>query len=400
MKPTLSMVNAPPAPVAGGEIDQWCLDPSISFLNHGSFGARARPVFMAQQARRLRFEARPIQVLERERDPALEEARCCVGNLVGAAPEQLGFVTNATGGVNAVLRSIEIKPGDELLTTTHVYNAVRNTMRHIADAHGATYSEVDIPLPLSGPEVIVERIRQALSPRTRLLVIDHVTSPTAIVFPVEQIIEAARRFDVDVLVDGAHAPGMFPLNINELGPAYYTGNLHKWVGAPPGAAFLWVRADRVDGVHPNTISHFLGDSFAKEFSWQGTRDITPWLTTVDAVRFLNELGIDRVMRHNHELATWAHEMLTSAWGVEPITPLDGSMLGSMATIALPEAVRGLPNTDALQRLLYDAFGIEVVVDDWSGEWWCRVSCQVYNRPEQYEAIAEAILEVGAAGGRA
>jgi isopenicillin-N epimerase len=208
----------------------------------------------------------------------------------------------------------------------------------------------------------------------------------------------ARR-GIDVLVDGAHAPGMVPLNIESIAPAYYAGNLHKWVCAPPGAAFLYVRPDRQKGINPTTISHFLNEGFQAEFGWQATRDITPWLCVEDALTWLGRLGWNNIMRHNHEMAVWAQQMLCARWGVHSATPLDGRMLGSMATVPLPrqEAFRKKFETfQALKATIYDRDRIEVLVIEWgepAPRWWIRVSCNIYNRPEQYHRLAEAVLRL-------
>ena len=223
---------------------------------------------------------------------------------------------------------------------------------------------------------------------------DHVTSPTAVVFPVEAIVKAAAQRGIDVLIDGAHAPGMLDLDVAALGAAYYTGNLHKWVCAPKGAAFLWARPDRQAQLHPNTISHHLGQGFSAEFAWQGTRDITAWLCARDAIEFMDRLGWPRVREHNHRLAAWAQATLCGRLGVTPATPADGSMLGSMATIALPATARQqFATTAALQAALYQRHGIEVPVIDWGGRWWFRVSCQVYNAPWHYQRLAQALADL-------
>ena len=296
------------------------------------------------------------------------------------------------------LRSLQFKKGDELLTTTHVYNGVRQTMKYLAERSGLTYRELDVPLPLSGDDEIVRAIEKGIGPRTRILNIDHVTSPTAVVFPVKCIVDmcAARGSAIDVLIDGAHAPGMVSLNIEAINPAYYAGNLHKWVCAPPASAFLWVRPDRQKGIHPPTISHFLDQSFQSEFGWQATRDITPWLCVEDALTWLGRLGWDKIMRHNHQMAVWAQAMLCERWGVRSATPLDGHMLGSMATIPLPRQDAFRKKYETFQHLkaaIYDTHRFEVPIVDWGDQWWIRISCQIYNRPEQYERLADAVLRL-------
>jgi isopenicillin-N epimerase len=387
-----------PQPIRADIAADFALDPSYAFLNHGSFGARPRAVIEAQQRRRMEFEARPIEWLDRKRNPMIEHAKDVLGRFIGALPQNFGFVTNATGGINAVLRSLTFRAGDELLTTNHVYNAVRQTMKYVAERipGGAKYVEIEIPLPVSSPDEITIAIEAAITSRTRVVVIDHVSSPTAIIFPVKDIVRMCAARGVDVLIDGAHAPGMLPLNIEEIGAAYYSGNLHKWMCAPVGAAFIWVRPDKQRDIHPTTISHFLNEGFTNEFNWQGTRDITPWLCVEDAMKYLERLGWDRVMRHNHELAAWVQRMLCDRWNVEPGSPVDGSMIGSMATVQLPGQEilrRKFPEFLQLRERVFNEFRIEVPVVDWMGKLWVRPCCQVYNQSEQYERLADAVLAI-------
>jgi isopenicillin-N epimerase len=371
---------------------EWMLDPTITFLNHGSFGAAPKCVFVEQTRWRMRVEAEPIELLARRGVALLEESRRAVGQWLGMRPEDFGFVTNATEGVNAVLRSMELRAGDELLTTTHVYNAVRQAMKYTAGRAGATYREIEVPLPVQSPGQVVEAIVGGLSPQTKLLVIDHITSPTALIFPVEQIAAECARRGVDVLVDGAHAPGMVPLDVPRVGVAYYAGNLHKWACAPKGCGFLWVRPDRQAGVHPLVISHHLGEGFSREFGWQGTRDVSAWLSVPRALQFMAELGWDGIMGHNHAMARWVQQMLCKAWGVTPISPADGSMLGSMASIPMPPPLDRLTEAEAmdLQQRLYTTHRIEVPIMLWGGRAFIRPCCQVYNTPDEYEQLARVI----------
>jgi isopenicillin-N epimerase len=396
--PPLEPPIAAPSPLPGSA-DGWLLDPAISYLNHGCFGARMRTTRDAATAWSERFEASPVHELDRRRDEHLAHAKARLGALLGMRPDDFGFVTNATGGVNAVLRSIEprVARGDELLTTNHVYNAVRQTMRHVAARRGAVYRELPLAPPFGGPDEIEAAVLSSVGPRTRLLVIDHVTSPTALVLPVARIVAACRERGVEVLVDGAHAPGMLPLDVAAIGATYYTGNLHKWICAPVGAGFLWVTPDRQAEVHPNTISHFLGEGLAREFSWQATRDIGPWLVAPDAADALGVLGWERVRAHNHELAAWAQDLLAREWQVAPLSPLDGTMLGSMASLPVPPFAAGIA-PDELTRRLYDRFGIEVPIFEWDGLALVRISCQVYNRPAQFQSLAAALREVAAVSG--
>jgi isopenicillin-N epimerase len=302
------------------------------------------------------------------------------------------LVTNATEGINAYLRSMTLCPGDELLTTNHVYNAVRQTMKHVARGSGAVYREIEIPLPIGSANQIVDAIAKNITAATRLIVIDHVTSPTALIFPVEQILAVCHDNHVDVLIDGAHAPGMLPLDIESLQPAAYAGNLHKWACAPKGAAFLWVRPDRQAAVHPATVSHFWGEGFAHEFDWQGTRDLSAWLTIPDALDFMAKIGWEKIRRHNHDMVMWAQEMLCDRWNVQPISPKDGSMTGSMASLPLPGRLASLGQEQGLplSKSLYHEDRIEVPLMRFGDQVLIRICAQVYNQPQDYYRLAEAI----------
>ena len=348
-------------------------------------------MFEAQDQWRRRIEAEPIEIIGRRGKELVETAKVPVGEQFGMRRDDFGFVTNATEGVNAVLRSLSLKAGDELLTTNHVYHAVRQSMKWAARQAGATCREVDIPLPVASAGQIRDLVLDALSPSTRLLVVDHVTSPSALVFPLQEIAAGCRARGVAVLADGAHAPGMIPLNVQEIGVNYYTANLHKWVCAPKGSAFLWVAPDLQARVHPTVISHHLDEGFRHEFAWQGTRDLSAWLSVPAAIAFLRELGLEKVMAHNHQLAAWAQQFLTQRWNVGPMSPIDGSLLGSMATVALPGSLAQMKDTSALQQRLYDEFGLEQPFVGWAGRTLLRVSCHVYNTPPDYEKLADTIL---------
>jgi len=389
----VSSTGDPPIPLHPDLAREWMLDPRITYLNHGSFGAVPRVVFDAHTSWRKRIEAEPVEMLFRGAPPFHAAAKKSIGSALGMAGQDFGMVTNATEGVNAVLRSLKLKPGDELLTTNHVYNAVRQAMKYVAAGSGATVREIEIPTPVHSSEQIEQLIVDALSSSTRLLIIDHITSPTALIFPVESIVRAAAARGVDVMIDGAHAPGMVSLDVAFLGAAYYAGNLHKWACSPKGSAFLWVRPDRQADIHPLIISHFLGDGFLAEFAWQGTRDIAAWLTVPSALEFLAGLGWDKVRTYNHELAVWTQRYLCERWGVDPLSPSTGELLGSMCTVRLPAPLDKLSVEDGakFQARLYYEEKIEVPVVIWAGAAHVRPCCQVYNAAEQYERLGDTIL---------
>jgi isopenicillin-N epimerase len=406
----------------------WALDPTIAFLNHGSFGACPRAVLEAQREYRDRMEWQPVQFLARDLDGLLGEARGELGSFVGADPDDLAFVANATGAVNAVLRSLHFEPGDELLTNDHEYNATINVLRHVAARDGARVVVAGIPFPLESEDAVVDAILDAVTARTRLALISHVTSPTALVLPVERIVAGLAERGVETLVDGAHAPGMLPLDLDRLGAAWYTGNLHKWVCAPKGAAFLHARRDRQPGIRPNTISHGANaviDSdddtgrsrFRAEFDWQGTLDPTAWLAVPDALRFVGGLvdgGWPEVMARNRALTLRARAAMSGALGLAAATPAPDSMLGSMVALPLPtDGPLAAPaggssplDTDPLQRRLLEEHRVEVPIGPWpvpaaesSGppRRLIRVSSALHNGPDDVDRLVVGLAAITAAG---
>lgn len=381
----------PPHRLEGTAKSDWALDPGVIFLNHGSFGARPHCVLEAQTAWRSRMEAEPLEFLDRQGPELLAHLKKVTGRFVGADPDDLAFVSNATEAVNAVLRSLDLGPGDEVLTTNHAYPGIRNTLIHITAQRGARLTQVPVPVPLAGPRQVVQAVEAAITAQSRLLVIDHITSFTALVFPVREIIAICRERGVEVLVDGAHAPGMIDLDIAGLDATYYAANLHKWTCAPISAAVLWVTPDNQSTIHPLIISNLYGEGFDREFQWQGTRDVTACLAAEEAIAFGDRIGWDRIRLHNHQMATWVQQMLCDRWNVEPISPRDGSMLGSMASIPLPQAIcERFQNRDAIKSHLFREHRIEVPVTEWMGMFLIRPCCQIYNRPAEYESLADAI----------
>ena len=384
---------APPAPLGARLASLWSFDATYCFLNHGSFGSCPRAVRSSYTAAQERLESRPIELLGRRIRELLAPSRARVGEFLGMSPGSFGFVTNATEGVNSVLRSLDLRPGDELLATSHVYNAVRNAMKFRARQCGGVYVECPVDLPASTPDELVAAIEAAITDRTRLAVIDHVTSATALVFPIERIADLCRARGVELLVDAAHVPGMLPTQVESIGCTYWTGNLHKWCCAPKGSAVLWVAPERRASVKPAIVSHFLDEGFAEEFDWQGTRDMAAWMTAGAAIDFMGEFGWDRVREHNHRMAAWAQRMLCERWELDPISPFDGTMLGSMCTVPVPAEIRArFARWEDFQEALYRDHRIEVPVIDFAGRWHVRPSAQVYNRADQYELLAQAVLE--------
>lgn len=370
----------------------WSLDPQVTFLNHGSFGACPRAVLERQQQLRAQLEREPVRFFELELERLLDGARQKLAAFVGAATEQLAFVPNATTGVNTVLRALAWQPGDELLTTNHEYNASRNALNFAAEQAGATVVVAEIPFPVESADQIIEAVLAKVSQRTKLVLLDHVTSSTALILPIQPLVRHLQAQAIDVLIDGAHAPGMVALNLQELGAAYYTGNCHKWLCAPKGAAFLYVRSDKQQAIRPLVISHGANSSrtdrsrFHLEFDWVGTADPTPYLCVPTAIQFLETLlpgGWSAVMQRNRAIVLRARELLCQQFQVSSPCPED--MIGSMAVVPLPEG-----ETAALQTELFQQFKIEVPVILWQGKRLIRISTQLYNKLEDYEVLANAL----------
>jgi isopenicillin-N epimerase len=380
----------------------WGLEERVVFLNHGSFGACPAEVLRHQAALRAEMEAEPVRFLSRELDDRLAAARRPLAAFVGADPDDIAFVTNATSGVNAVLRSLAFRPGEELLTTDHAYNACRNALEFVAGRAGARVVVAAVPFPLSSPLEVVDAVLSRVTPRTRLALLDHVTSPTGLVLPIERLAAELGGRGVEVLVDGAHAPGMLPLDVPAIGAAYYSGNCHKWLCSPKGAGFLWVRRDRQADVRPLTISHGASAAhpgrsrFRMEFDWTGTSDPTAWLAVPRAIEHVGSLlpgGWPAVMAHNRTLALEARALVCAAAGTAP--PCPDEMVGSLASIALPDgrpADIGWRRPDPLQRRLFERWGIEVPVMSWPAppRRLVRISAQLYNARGHYEALARAL----------
>ncbi|MGC8990378.1 MAG: aminotransferase class V-fold PLP-dependent enzyme [Verrucomicrobiia bacterium] len=386
---------------------RWMLDPKVVFLNHGSFGACPRPVLEFQQTVRDSIEKQPVNFFARQLEALLDEARAALAAFVGCNANDLVFVPNATSGVNTVLRCLGFKPGGELLTTDHEYNACRNALNFVAEQAGCRVVVAQVPFPLNHEDQLVEAILSAVTPRTRIALIDHVTSPTALVLPMERLVRELAKRGVETLVDGAHAPGMLPLNLNKLGAAYYTANCHKWVCAPKGAAFLHVRSDLQHAIRPLVISHGANSPrtdrsrFLIEFGWTGTVDPSAYLSVPIALKYMESLapgGWPAIMRRNHDLAMAVQSILCEA--MEITAPCPEHMIGSMAAVPFWDSPEPEPPTsplyvDPVQDLLLEKHSIEVPIMPWPAHprRVLRVSAQLYNSLGQYELLAHALKSV-------
>jgi isopenicillin-N epimerase len=382
-----------------GMLEKWALDPEITYLNHGTVGVAPRRVLQAQQAIRDEVERQPSRFLLRDLvsmvgvprslPGRLRAAADAVAGFLGAEGKDLVFVDNATTGVNAVLRSLPLQPGDEIVLTDHSYGAVANAAAYATRERGARVRTVEVPYPAFDPDRLVEAIVTVLGPRTRLVLVDHITSESALIFPVAEVAARCRARGVSVLVDGAHVPGVLPLSIPTLGVDFYTANLHKWAHAPRSCGFLWAAPAKQALLHPPVISWGLDRGFTAEFDWVGTRDPSPWLAAPEGIAFLRELGLEPATAYNHRLAWTAAEMLCARFGTT--LERDESTAGSMVTVPLPHGL-GSSREDAARLrdgLLFED-RIEVQVHPARGRLWARISAQVYNEAGDFERLAEGV----------
>jgi isopenicillin-N epimerase len=367
---------------------EWALDPDFLTVNHGSYGATPLTVLAEQDRWRKRMEAQPTRFFSQEMRGALREAAARLGRFVGAEGDDIAFVPNATTGCNAVLRSLRFGPDDEILHVSHVYNAVRNTMLHVAGWAGAKVVAAEIPFPQPDQATILRNIEQAITKRTKIAVFDHITSPSGLVLPIAEMIAMCRAAGVPVLVDGAHGPGQVPLDLPKLGADWYVGNCHKWLSAPKGSGFLYARPDRRADLHPVTISHGYRDGFTQEFDWTGTVDPSAYLAVPAAIAFFERLGGTALMERNRRLVADAARLLATRLGTEVGAGME--MTGSMALMRLPielEATR--PQSDKVREALRAA-GADSPVHPLAGRVWLRLSAYAYNELGDYERLADML----------
>jgi isopenicillin-N epimerase len=385
----------------------WALDPGVTYFNHGSFGSCPRPVLKYQQALQDRLERQPMRFLVDDIERLWDEARRMMAKFVGADANGLVFVPNATAGVNTVLRSLSFRRGDELLITDHGYNACRCSLEYVANRSGARVIVAKIPFPLDSPQQVVDAVLDRVTRRTRLVLLDHVTSSTGLILPVAEIIRELNARGIESLVDGAHAPGMVPLNLRQLGATYYTGNCHKWLCAPKAAALLYVDPNRRADIRPLVISHGANSTrtdrsrYLLEFGWMGTGDFSACLSVPESIRVIGALlpgGWPAVMERNRALALAARRLLCAALQLPP--PCPDEMIGSLAAVPLPdmaaaEVSRISNGLDPLRGRLLREHDIEVPVFPWPAppKRLLRVSAQLYNSLPQYERLVEVLKKV-------
>ncbi len=391
--------------------EHWDLDPAIAMLNHGSFGACPRAVLRRQEQLRGQMEAEPVRFFTRSMLPLLDKSRHELADLLGARPQDLVFVRNVTTAINSVLRCLRFEPGDEILVTDHGYNACRNAVQFVAGRAGAKVVVASIRLPVDSPGQVVDTVLESATDRTRLAVLDHIASPTGVIFPIEELVARLEECHVDTLIDGAHAPGMVPVDLARIKAAYYAGNCHKWLCAPKGAGFLHVREDRQAEMQPAVISHGFNtprpgySRFQDAFDWTGTDDPTPWLCVGEAIRLLETLdddGIQGLMRRNRQTVLEGRRMLCESLGFEPVCPEE--MIGSLAAVRMPDdrepmgpldSDTAITPTHPLQTRLLEQYGIEVPVYYFPAapRKLLRISAQAYNHRSEYERLIVALREV-------
>jgi isopenicillin-N epimerase len=378
--------------------NEWLLDEDVIFLNHGSFGACPRSVLTVQREWQERMESEPVRFMTRELPIHLEAARAELAAFVGSRAEDLVFVHNATDGANAVLRSLlpAFKPGDELLTASHAYRAVRQTMVYVAELSGATVVDAQVPFPIADAEEVTNAIARAITPRTAFAAIDHITSPTGVIFPIEQIIALFKERGIPVLIDGAHAPGQIELDLDTLGADYYIGNCHKWLFAPKGAALLWVDKKHQSKIHPTVISHYLGGGYQTEFAWTGTLDPTAFLSIPAGIEFHKKLAAAGSREYTRKILLEARREISTALGVPLAAPEE--MLANLCTFLLPNDPDA--TDERVQRLhdtLFDEYRIEVPAMNANGKLYVRASSQVYNDRSDFDALKFALADLANQG---
>jgi isopenicillin-N epimerase len=372
------------------------LDQDMIFLNHGSFGSCPRPVFEAYQAWQRELERQPVAFLGRSLPGLLEKARTCLAGYVGAVPDNLVFVPNATQGMNIIARSLRLAAGDEVLLTDHEYGAVARTWRFTSSQTGAGYRSTAISLPFSSDQDLIDQLWRGITDHTRVLVISHVSSPTSIIFPVSAICERARTQGILTVIDGAHAPGQLGLQLDALGADFYLGNCHKWLSAPKGSGFLYARPEQQLLLSPLIVSwgweaELPGSSlFQDYFGWTGTTDPAAYLSVPAAIEFQQQYDWASVRAVCHDLARQAEAQLRDLYSLPSLYP-GHEWFGQMCSIAIPRDEN--LTARSVQAQLWESFRIEVPIIDWESWRMVRVSIQAYNSAEEVDLLVSALRTI-------
>ena len=372
---------------------EFLLRPDVVFLNHGSFGACPQPVFEAYQRWQLELERQPVAFFQ-SRTRLLPEARAALAEHVGCARDDLVFIPNATTGISAVARSLSLAEGQEVLATDHEYGACDRAWQLACRRSGAKYVKVSVPLPVRSQEEVVEAIWQGVTPRTRVLFLSHITSPTALIFPVRALARRARAAGILTVIDGAHAPGQVDVRLEELGADFYAGNCHKWLCAPKGSGFLHARKEHQAGLVPPITSwgHVVEagrpNPFVDEFEWQGTRDIAAYLSVPAAIEYQRARDWPSVRRRCHRIASGVRARLLELYGLEPFTPDSEEFYAQMVAVPLPAC-----DAQSVKKRLLEEFNVEIPILSWQGRQLVRVSVQAYTSQRDLDVLVRALETV-------
>lgn len=383
------------------------LDPNVVYLNHGSFGATPRSVFEKYQWWQRELEREPVEFLGRRFSNLMSDARALLANYIHADARDIVYVPNATTGLNIVARSLALEPGDEILTTDHEYGALDRTWRFLCKKSNAVYKQHSIPMPLTTAENFVDAFWAGVTARTRVIFLSHITSPTALIFPVQEICRRGRKAGIITIIDGAHAVGQIPLDMEAIGADFYSSNTHKWLCAPKGSAFLYARREMQHLVEPLIVSwgyesqNPSASRFIDEQEWTGTRDYAAYLSVPEAIRFFESHDWDAVRAECHALAQSAREKildLVAVYGNTPLCPDSSEWYSQMFTVPLPDTVEVQPGKPApLQTKFFDEFKVEVPVLAWQRKPYMRVSIQAYNSRADVNCLVEALEKLLARG---
>jgi isopenicillin-N epimerase len=374
--------------------DQFLLDPDVVFLNHGSFGATPRPVFNRYQEWQRKLERQPVQFMIRDLVDRLAEARQILADYLRVHADDLVYIPNATFGVNMVARSLALGPGDEILTSDHEYGACDKIWEFMCHKTGASYLRQPISLPVASPEAVVEQFWQGATPRTRVIFLSHITSPTALRLPVEAICRRAQEAGILTLIDGAHAPGQIPLDLEAIGADFYTGNCHKWLISPKGAAFLHVQRNKQDLIEPLVVSwgwkgdpiSTTGSAFLDSLQWMGTKDPAAFLSVPAAIQFQAKHDWPAVIEDCHALVRQALHRISDLTHLDPLYPDDAGFYRQMAIAPLPP----IANLASFQARLYDEYRVEIPLIQWKQHQFIRISVQGYNSQADIDALLQAL----------
>lgn len=366
----------------------WNLESDLLFLNHGSFGATPKPVLEAEWNWEVKMERDPMHFFLDEYPLLLAKTIKRLADFVKADPRKIALTDNATSGVSTVLRSVLTdKPHDfTIVYTNHVYPAVKKIIDYTAKVNSYKVKEIYIPFPVTGSSEIMEHYRKGLGEGPGIAVLDHISFGPGVIFPIKEMIDYSRRMGYLTLVDAAHAPGMLPLEIEQLKPDWYVGNCHKWMYTPKGCAMLWADTHVQDITVPLTISHGFGEGFAQSFGWTGTRNPAQWLALGDALDFINSFGFENIYNYNHNLIIEGSNLIAESLGVGPAVP--GDMLGFLAPVEFPGEFLGTHQESfALRTKLYREHNTEAVFNYLDGKMWLRITAQIYNDISDYEKLA-------------